>query len=160
MRLAQWWIKLYPARKWTTGTCCQQLLLAVSKFYIAIEEQGYCGLMHANPCHPMLWRQKHNCSYVRELSDNTNCETKSHSSHHTRILHGGWLHRGPCKTTKPSKLGGGTCTKMGICSLQFDTTSLIVQAQWYCISFVDSTYEDHSCSPGPVCVVIPETVTS
>ena len=42
---------------------------------------------------------QNDCSYVRELSSNMNCELLSH-------FHGGLLHGGPRKTTRTVKIGG------------------------------------------------------
>ena len=65
-------------------------------------------------CEPMSWCLEHDCSYVCELSDNTNCEIDlTELSCHTKTSHGGWLHGGARKTTELSKLGGGPCMEMG-----------------------------------------------
>ena len=58
------------------------------------------------------------CSYVRQHSDNTNCELDLTLSCHTRVSHGGWLHRGARKTTELSKLS----SLHSVCHIAIDFT--------------------------------------
>ena len=58
------------------------------------------------------------CSYVRQHSDNTNCELDLTLSCHTRVSHGGWLHRGARKTIELSKLS----SLHGVCHIAVDFT--------------------------------------
>ena len=51
------------------------------------------------------------CTLAQRQYIYRSCETDH--SHHTRILHGGWLHRGPHKTTELSKLVGGHLHRNG-----------------------------------------------
>ena len=69
-------------------------------------------------CEPMSWHLMRDCSYVRQHSDNTNCELDLTLSCHTRVSHGGWLHRGARKTTELSKLS----SLHSVCHIAIDFT--------------------------------------
>ena len=102
---------LYPVRKQTNSKSrCQSigcLSLAVRKFCIVSEERcrrGYDWCVQNLFPDVVYWHMKHIRMIAATVYVTSNCEL---SSHHARILRGGQLHGGPCKTTELSKSRGG-----------------------------------------------------
>ena len=113
MRLAWWWRKLQDNQltRSLVAKPPQHSLLVVLNSHT-----GYslCTSVH-KPCQ-MSWHLKHimiAVVYVSSPTIQTVKQTYFELLHNARILNGGWLHRGPYKTTKPSKLGDGCLHRNG-----------------------------------------------